>query len=374
LITVSGGPGRGKTRLLDEIAAGLQALRREAVHVRAWRGFVGEVGDDAAALAEISPGARNPFEALSAAAERGAVVVIDDVQWLSSAFMRALVRPLPGIRLVASPLAMATDTSAVAHTAFELARLSDHDAIALLREILQPAELLPLALLERLTVRGVGNPRLLLALARELQHRGAVRRSPAAEDWYVADDEFDTLLEPPDTSWLAARVLESIAGELEPTLRTCAGLGASFGAAEATAVTGAEAAPSHLEALCHAGLLERRADAYRFANADLQAAIYDHVLDTRVLIHERALAFALAHRDADRTRWLARVASHATGCESFALAISCDVALADHARAHDEPALVATLLTRSRRAGAAIVPPSLAAALDDDASDVTRRR
>ncbi|HET9991486.1 MAG TPA: hypothetical protein VFQ65_23315, partial [Kofleriaceae bacterium] len=304
-----------------------------------------------------------PFDALTAAAARGAVVIIDDVQWLSSAFLRALARPLPGVRLVASPQPWAVETSAVAHTAFELARLSDRDAIALVRELVQPAELLPLPLLERLTVRGLGNPRLLLALARELQQRGAIRRSPAAADWHVADDEFDTLLESPDAGWLAARALESVAGELEPTLRTCAGLGAAFGAAEATAITGATSASSHLESLCHAGILERREDAYRFANADLQSAIYDHVLETRALIHERALAHALAHSEADRTRWLARVAYHAAGCASFALAIACDVALADHARLRDEPAVVAALLARGRRAGTAIVPPALAAAL-----------
>ncbi|HET9992381.1 MAG TPA: serine/threonine-protein kinase, partial [Kofleriaceae bacterium] len=54
LITMSGGPGTGKTRVLDEIAAGLHAQRREVVHVRAWRGFLGELGDDTAVLTEIS--------------------------------------------------------------------------------------------------------------------------------------------------------------------------------------------------------------------------------------------------------------------------------------------------------------------------------
>jgi len=311
LITLSGPVGTGKTEVLEEVAAGLRGFRREVVHVRAWRGFLGEVGDDDAAVAEINPGAESgaaePAAALTAAASRGAILIIDDVQWLSNAFHRALGRPLPGIRIVASPEPWAADTSAVAHTAFEL--------------------------------RPGG---------------GASR------------DEPDTLPEPPDGGWLAAHVIESVAAELAPTLRACAGLGATFTAGEAAAVVGTSAAANHVDALCHAGLFERRGDLYRFASVELQRAIYDNALPTRALVHERALAHALAHRDEDRVRWLARTAYHATGCASFALALACDAALADEARKRGETAVVAGVLARARRAGVAIVPPALANAVRGD--------
>jgi hypothetical protein len=367
LISLWGGAGRGKSRVLHEVAQRLRLQRREVIHVRAWHGFLGELGDDARVLAQFDPTAVDPLDALRSAAARRAIVIIDDVQWLSSAFLRALVRPgLPGVRLVSSPTSMfATTAGAVAHTAIELGPLTNDNAAMLLREVLQPAELLPLVLVERLTIRGIGNPRLLLALARELRRRGAIRRTPAGLDWYVADDELDTLLEPPDPEWLAARILEHVSTELEPILRMCAGLGPSFGVAEVTAVTGAGEAPAHVESLCQAGVLEHRGDAYRFANAEIQAAIYDHVLDTRALVHDRALAFALAQPDTDHTRWLARLAFHASGCGDDAIATACYVALADEAR--DEPTIVAALLERGRRAATAIVPPALAAM-------ITRRR
>jgi serine/threonine-protein kinase len=366
LISLWGAAGRGKTRVLDEIAEHLHAQPREVVHVRAWRGFAGELGDDAHAMSELDPDASDPFAALRAAAARGAIVIIDDVQWLSSGFLRALVRPgLPGVRIVASPVPLFETTAhAVAHTAIELGPLSHDDAATLLRDALPPAALVPLALLERLTLRGIGAPRLLLALARELQRRGALRRSAGAVDWHIADDELDTLLEPPGPAWLAARALEGLAGELEPIARMCAGLGAQFAAGEAAAVTGAAGAAAHLDALCHVGVLERRGDAYRFANADIQTAIYDHVLDTRTLVHTRALAFALEHPDLERRRWLARVAFHAAGSADDAIATACCVALA--ADLVDQPAAVAALLAQGRRAGATIVPPALAAAIRGD--------
>jgi tRNA A-37 threonylcarbamoyl transferase component Bud32 len=364
LISISGAAGLGKTRILDEIAEHVHG--RDVLHIRAWRGFAGELGDDGHAIAELEPSARDPFDALRAAAQRGALVLIDDVQWLSSEFLRALVRPgLPGTRIVASPVPLfATTAAAIAHTAIELAPLGHADSATLLRDAVQPAHLLPVALVERLILRGTGTPRLLLALARELVRRGAIRRSSVSGDWYVADDELDTLLEPPGPPWLAARLLEGLAGELEPIVRMCAGLGAQFAAAEAAAVTGASGVSAHLDALCHAGVLERRGDSYRFANADIQTAIYDHMLDTRSLVHARALAFTLDHPDLERRRWLARVAFHATGSANDAIASACCVALAADALI-DQPA-VAALLAQSRRACAALVPPALAAAIRGD--------
>jgi predicted ATPase len=272
---------------------------------------------------------------------------------------------LPGVRIVASPVPLfGTAAAAVAHTALELAPLGHADSATLLREVVQPVHLLPIALIERLVLRGAGTPRLLLALARELVRRGAVRRSSAAGDWYVADDELDTLLEPPGPPWLALRMLEGLPGELESIVRMCAGLGAQFTAADVAAVTHATEAATHLDALCHAGVLERRGDAYRFANTEIQTAIYDHMLDTRSLVHARALAFALDHPDLERRRWLARVAFHAAGSANDAIASACCVALAADALI-DQPA-VAALLAQSRRACAALVPPVLAAAIRGD--------
>jgi len=228
--------------------------------------------------------------------------------------------------------------------AIELAPLAFGDAERLLRELLQPARLIPDVLLQRLALRGAGNPGLLVALGRDIKLRGGIRRQPGSDDWYVATDEIDTLLAAPSGEWLASRALEALAVELAPVVRIASALGPVFSAAELAAATELADATDRLRWLIRDGVMCELGDNYEFADATVQEAIYDHILDERSLVHARVLRYVLAHRTPDRTSWLARVAYHAAGAEDHALAAAAGMLLA-RANADDARALEARYVT-----------------------------
>ena len=246
--------------------------------------------------------------------------------------------------------------------------LAFHDADVLLRALLEPARLIPGVLVERLAVRAGGNPRVLVALARELQHRGAVRASPAGDEWYVAPDELDTLLVPPGPAWHATRALEDLRAELVPVVRTCAALGPRFAADELAAVLAVPELPTLLGWLVRDGLLCERGGWYEFVDSAVQEAIYDYVLDERALVHARALAFWLAHRGANVVGRLARVGYHAAGAGQLETAGACWIALARACLRRGELRAAEELLTSAQTRFAALARPELAdavRALDD---------
>jgi len=362
LISITGAAGAGKTRLLGAIAADLRAAGREVLEVRARRQFPGEAGDDADVCARLGGG--EPHAVLVAAGVRGAIVIVDDIHATSSAFRRALVRPgVPGVRIVASPAPLfAGVDQAIAHTARELPPLDAGAAGALLRELLQPVRLIPSVLIERLAIRAMGSPSLLIALAHELRRRGAIRRH--GSEWYIAADELDTLLAPPGASWLATGLLDDLPRELDPVVRACAALGPAFRAGEIAHVTRLPALEDRIAALVARRVLVEEDGALRFAHAAVQDAIYHHTLDTCEAVHDRALGYALEHPEEPRTRWLARIAHHASGAVQLPIAAACWTALAADLQARGELEQVPGMLARALHAVSAAVPPQLAAVLD----------
>jgi predicted ATPase len=233
----------------------------------------------------------------------------------------------------------------------------------MLRDLLEPARLIPDVLLQRLAIRAGGNPGLLVALARDIKHRGGIRRQEGSDDWYVAADEIDTLLAAPSAAWLAARGLEGLAIELAPIVRMAAGLGPKFNAAELAVVVELPAIDNRLQRLVHEGVFAERNGWFEFVDASLQDAIYHHMLDDRSLVHTRALRYWLAHRNPNLVGWLARVAYHANGSGDVATAAACSTILAREARGRGEIDLASELERRALDALMSAAPSAIAEAM-----------
>ena len=348
LVGIFGAEGAGKTRVLGAVVERLRTRKREVVAIRGRRRLLGDLPDDARLLDALG-GADDLAQALADAAARKTIVVIDDVQWFSDSARRELLRDdLPTSRVVASREPLFEVTPGVTkRLAIELPRLSFSDAEQLLRELLQPARLLPDVLLQRLAVRAGGNPGLLVALARDIKHRGGIRRHEGTDDWYVAADEIDTLLAAPSAAWLAARGLEGLAVELAPMVRMAAALGPQFNAHEVAAATEIADAEQRLAHVVIEGVFAERNGWFEFVDASLQDAIYDYALDGKSLVHERALAYWRAHRSANLVGWLARLGHHALGCGDHATAAASASMLARFARERGEATLAHTLEERA---------------------------
>ena len=332
LIGVSGEAGSGKTRVLRVVVERLQAIGREVIHVIGHRRLSGDRPDDERLVIALG-GGDHLADALSRAAARGAVLVIDDLPLFSASVRNLVLEPrVPMDRLVASTEQVFEAPEPGANRiSVELPRLSYGDAAVLLRAMLQPARLIPDALVDRLTVRGTGNPRLLIGLARDIKRRGAIRRQVGGADWYVAVDELDTLLAPPGPSWFASRILEDLPVELIPVVRMSAALGPRFTAEEVAAATGVSDLAPRLSVLVHEHLFSERNGWYEFEDASLQEAIYDHALDERELVHARVYRYLLTSRDRNLIGRLARLAYHAAGAGDRATAAASWAALARHA-------------------------------------------
>jgi len=291
--------------------------------VRIRRRLPGDRADDA----------RLSEPALAEAAARRAIVIVDDGDRLSAPARRALLRDDPALaRIVTSRqpvFEVAPGTTR--RLAIELPPLGYPEVERLLRDLLQPARLIPEVLLQRLAIRAGGNPGLVVALARDIKHRGGVRRHPGSDDWYVAADEIDTLLAAPSAAWFALRCLEELPPELVPLVRMASALGPQFTAAELEAVVGTDV-KARVPLLVRLGVFAATDDRLELADPDVADAIYDHALDERSLVHERALHYWLEHRSVDPVGWLARVAHHAAGAGDLATAATSLGSLAGHAR------------------------------------------
>ncbi|MBL0215502.1 MAG: protein kinase [Myxococcales bacterium] len=364
LIGVSGLAGAGKTRVLRAVAERLQAAGREVIRVSGRRRFPGDRADDERLAAALG-GGHDVVEALGNAAARNAILAIDDLQWFSPSVRQLLIdAPVPLVRIIASPEpAFEVMDFAQGRISVELPPLSYADADALLREMLRPARLIPDALVERLVIRGTGNPRLLIGLARDIKSRGAIRRQLGGSDWYVAVDELDTLLAPPGPSWFASRLLEDLPLELSPIVRLCAGLGPKFCVDEVAHVTEAREVDVRLGLLVREGVFVERNAWYEFEDAGIQEAIYDHILDERLLVHQRALRYWLASPDRNTIGRLSRIAFHAEGAAERSTAAACWIALARQAVYAGDAARADELLGRTLACLEATVPAAVVQAL-----------
>ncbi len=360
LIGVSGISGSGKTRVLRAVAERLIAAGREVIRVSGRRRFPGDRPDDDRLTAALG-GGHDVVDALGNAAARSAILAVDDLQWFSRSVRQLLIDPpVPLVRIIASPEpAFEVMDFAQGRISVELPPLSYTDGDALLREMLRPARLIPDALVERLTIRGLGNPGLLIGLARDIKRRGSIRRQLGGDDWYVAVDELDTLLAPPGPSWFASRLLEELPPELAPIARLCAGLGPRFSLEEVVHVTGASGVEDRLGLLVREGLFAERNGWYEFDDAGIQDAIYLHILDERVLVHQRALRFWLTSSERNLIGRIARIAFHAEGAAERGTAAACWTALARQAVRAGDAARADELLSLSLASLGAGVPPAV---------------
>ena len=358
LVCVHGEPGVGKSRVLAALVDRLRGLGHEVIAVAGRRRFFGDRPDDERLIAALG-GGHDLAEALAEVGARGAIVVIDDVQWASAEVMAHLRAPARAVAcVVASPEPLGDDAGAVA-----LEPLSYPDAYALLRERLRPARLIPDILLERLAIRAGGHPGLLVALARDLERRGAIRHHAGSEEGYVAADHLDTLLAAPGPAWVAMRALEDLPPELAPVVRMCAGLGPRFTVDEIAVVVELADLPTRLAWLVRDGIFAERGGLYEFTLPGTQEAIYDHALDERALVHARALRFWLAHRSANVTGWLARVAYHAAGAGETVMATACWTVLAREGYARGDTRYADAILARVVTALGALAPAAIAEAV-----------
>ncbi|MEO7736451.1 MAG: hypothetical protein ABIY55_36165, partial [Kofleriaceae bacterium] len=269
------------------------------------------------------------------AAARGAVIVIDDAAWLPrqtiQALERVLARDAEKLALITASAQPIGEVDASHRVDVVLPALGFDDADALVRELLRPARLIPNILIERLAIRAGGNPGVLVALAGEITRRGAVRRHVGSDEWYVAADELDTLLAAPTPSWFAVRALEDLPAELVALVRTCAGLGPRFSLDELAAVRGSDPG-AQLGWLVREAVLVEDLGWYAFRDPAIQDAVYDHVLDERDLLHDRAFRYWLARPEVDAIDRLARLAHHAVAPQETITRATCYLALAHAAR------------------------------------------
>ncbi len=355
LVGISGGEGTGKSRVLIELSDCLRTRGRTVALIAVRRRFPGEPADDARVLEVL------------AAADPRTVLLVDEVDRLSSGVRARLLAPTTTVpRVLASRTAVVETDGDPSVLAFELPPLAPGDAQALVRQLLLPARLVPDVLVDRIVVRGIGNPGLLAALARDLKRRGGVRRHAGSDEWYVAADHHDTLLAPPGAEWLALRAVEDLPPDAAAVVRVGAVLGPNFGIEEIAAVAAlpvVELAPRLAWLVTH-GVLAEQAGWFTFRDAALQEAVSTTMLDERDRrrAHGRALQFWESQPITNVVGWLARVAFHADGAGRRETASACWIALARACTRRGDLDQADALLARAA-AELAVAQPAVARAI-----------
>jgi tetratricopeptide (TPR) repeat protein len=372
-IAITGASGAGKSRVLAAIADRLRGAGHEVIALRGQRRFPGERAD--ARLAALLGGTLDA--GIEQAAARGVVIALDDAAWLPASTIRALERVVARdackLAVLTTSAAPVGEVDASHRVDVVLPALGFDDADALIRELLRPARLIPGVLIERLAIRATGNPGVLVALAGEITRRGAVRRHVGSDEWYVAADELDTLLAAPTPAWFAVRALEDLPAELAALVRTCAGLGPRFSLDELIAVRGGDPSTQLAWLVRDGVLVDPTASSaaeplashawYAFRDPAIQDAVYDHVLDERALIHDRAFRYWLARPGVDAIDRLARLAHHGVAPHEAVTRATCLLALAHAARDRGDDDAAEDVLDRALRCLGADAPRLRATAL-----------
>ncbi len=373
VLLITGEPGIGKSRLLEELAA---AARRRGGHVFGGRAFEAETvrpyGPIVDALREA--GQPSPFggqpsdrtslydevvDQLAQAGERRppAVLLLDDAHWIDEAsaeLTHYLVRRLrdhPVLVAVALRPGELADNPAAARLHRSLARTPDVITVTLgplaageIKQLLGP---LDGKVAERLSAECGGNPFLALELARAA---GSGVPDPGASLSRLIAERFAGLR-------VADRAL----------LGWLAALGRAFDVkvlAQATGLAAGELATG-LERLEHHGILRCRETGYDFAHDLVRQASYRQLSAPRRQLLHAHIARALAGlADADAA-WMSDVAHHAALGGDAALAVRASVAAARRCLRLFAFREAAELAARAEPLAVSLAQPERVAALVD---------
>ncbi|WP_225412452.1 serine/threonine-protein kinase [Stigmatella hybrida] len=373
LCVLTGETGHGKTRLLEALAARLEAPGRirvlrlralppdstspDALQQALWDAAAlrlrGPLGTAASSGAQRHVTSRALAEGLrQSAREAPCVVLLDDahladptsLDTLEMATLTGTHAPL-WILLAARPSLrglrphFGERSAHVSHAA--LPPLPPDASRALLLHLLRPVELIPEPVLARLEHLAQGVPLSLVELTGALRTAGALRASPGG-GWYVAPDALLDVSATPLFERLAARALAGLPEVHQVLARLCAVLGHEVGVSrvdaamrhlEARQDTGPRAAwdaGAGLERLVRAGLMQpvgpgRFAFRHPLLREALEAAVPSA---PRRALHAAAL-HSLSGTDTATQR---RRAHHAAGCGAHEEAARAFLALAEEAR------------------------------------------
>lgn len=281
LIAFVGGPGAGKTRALDALAARLRDAR---IPIAPRLGAAGITYVDDAHRA-----APDRLAAIAAAVAPGSRTIVaiatDPILWTTRPRWAATAARIERIDL--PPLAPA-------------------DARALARAVLAPAEFVPHALLDALCERAGGIPGLIVELAAAIRATGALRYTEGGGA-IVAGDELDTVGATAIARRIADRALAGLPAGVRRFAELCAVVGEPLSPADLDRVCerldaeayGGVDARAALERLAVRGLIARAPDGYAFVAPMLRDQIAAGVAPARAAAMHRAARDA-GHGDAER--------------------------------------------------------------------------
>ena len=337
LLTVTGGPGAGTSRMLREIALLVEQVAPEAALIT----LAGDALRDGDQLHEL-------------ARARPLALVLDDAQDLDDRLLDALdYAALDGavplwIAVGASPrldaLRPTWGARARHHHCVALGPLAEMDAMRLLAALLEPAEYPPEDALRRLAHLADCRPLALVELASALVAQGVIRRGPGGGH-YLATEVIDALPASPAVEWIAGRELDRLTPELAALARLAAALLPGFTRGEIDAVSRAlqhgSAAPSvdtdvGLFQLVARGLVAvDDGGRYRISSSALAVGIEHGLDDTqRERIHHQGLEH---WRGRAGPRAAAAVAHHAAALGASREAAAAFLVLAEEAARHHRP-------------------------------------
>jgi eukaryotic-like serine/threonine-protein kinase len=356
---IVGDHGTGKTALAGALAAQLRALG-----ARVHSGTIPPPGSERpghSALGDLigtldGPIVRAVGDALRAAARaRPLAIILDEVHLADHELLDALeYATLGGEPVALWIVALAAPridqrrpglgNRAERHRRDSLGPLDADAAVALTAALLRPAEYPPLRALRQIVAIAHGHPLHLMALAREIHDRGAIRVRPNGEH-FLDTTALDALPPLALGPWLAARELAGLAGELIALARVCAILGDEFARGEIAAVVelverrGGATTPIDVDVglaeLVAARVLVRFGAGWAFRQALLQDGVYATTNeDERRTLHRAALDIWCA-RPLTEPSVAERVARHAEAVGEIRIAARAFATLGERAhRAH----------------------------------------
>jgi len=375
---VIGDHGVGKTALAGALIAPLRALGARVQLAAIPPPGSGRPGHTA--LAELigepdGPIVRAVGDALRAAArERPLAIILDDVQFADHDLLDALeYATLGGEPIALWIVALSTPRidqrrpglgdRAERHRRDILGPLDADSAVALTTALLKPAVYPPRRALDQIVAIAHRHPLHLMALAREIHDRGAIRRRPNGE-YFLDTTALDAL--PPIAlgPWLAARELAGLAVELVALARVCAILGDEFEREEIASVVelverrgGATTTIDvdvGLAELTAATILTPSGAGWAFRQALLQEGVYATTNeDERRTLHRAALDQWCA-RALTEPKVAERVARHAEAVGESRIAARAFATLGERAHRAMRPIASAAVLCWGARARAIV--------------------